>query len=65
MHLTQEHVELLFGQGHQLTPHSGLSQPGQFACQDFRVALDLGKLVIGELSPFLLQLAFNFVPAAF
>lgn len=34
MHLTQEHVEVLFGQGHQLTKHSDLSQPGQFACQE-------------------------------
>ncbi len=30
----QEHVEALFGQGHQLTRHSDLSQPGQFACQE-------------------------------
>ena len=34
VHLTQEHVEALFGKGHQLTPHSDLSQPGQFACKE-------------------------------
>jgi acetate kinase len=34
IHLTQEHVETLFGSGHQLTRHAALSQPGQFACQE-------------------------------
>jgi acetate kinase len=34
VHLSQEHVEMLFGPGHQLTPESPLSQPGQFACQE-------------------------------
>lgn len=34
VHLTQAHVEQLFGPGHQLTPHSDLSQPGQFACKE-------------------------------
>jgi acetate kinase len=34
VHLTQEHVEALFGKGHQLTPHADLSQPGQFACKE-------------------------------
>jgi len=34
IHLTQEHVEALFGRGHQLTRHADLSQPGQFACQE-------------------------------
>jgi acetate kinase len=34
IHLSQEHVEALFGQGHPLTPHSDLSQPGQFACKE-------------------------------
>ncbi|HET6406362.1 MAG TPA: acetate/propionate family kinase [Chthoniobacteraceae bacterium] len=37
-HLTQEHVEALFGAGHQLTKHSDLSQPGQYACKE-QVAL--------------------------
>jgi acetate kinase len=34
VHLTQEHVEALFGRGHQLTRHADLSQPGQYACQE-------------------------------
>jgi acetate kinase len=34
IHLTQEHVEALFGKGHQLTKHADLSQPGQFACKE-------------------------------
>ena len=34
IHLTQEHVEALFGKGHQLTKHSELSQPGQYACKE-------------------------------
>jgi acetate kinase len=33
-HLTQEHVEKLYGPGHQLTRHTDLSQPGQFACKE-------------------------------
>ena len=34
IHLTQEHVEALFGPGHQLTRLSELSQPGQYACKE-------------------------------
>ena len=34
IHLTQEHVEALFGKGHQLTKQSDLSQPGQYACKE-------------------------------
>lgn len=34
IHLKQEHVETLFGKGHQLTKHSDLSQPGQYACKE-------------------------------
>jgi acetate kinase len=34
IHLTQDHVELLFGKGHQLTKHADLSQPGQYACKE-------------------------------
>jgi acetate kinase len=34
VHLTQAHVEQLFGPGHQLTRHSDLTQPGQFACKE-------------------------------
>jgi len=31
IHLSQEHVEVLFGKGYQLTEFKPLSQPGQFA----------------------------------
>jgi acetate kinase len=34
VHLTQEHVEALFGKGHRLTKHADLSQPGQYACKE-------------------------------
>jgi acetate kinase len=34
IHLTQEHVEALFGKGHELTKHADLSQPGQYACKE-------------------------------
>ena len=32
VHLTNEHIEALFGKGHTLTCKKELSQPGQFAC---------------------------------
>ena len=34
VHLTQEHIETLFGKGHELTHKKDLSQPGQFACEE-------------------------------
>lgn len=34
VHLTREHVDILFGKGHQLTFKKALSQPGQFACEE-------------------------------
>ena len=34
IHLSQEHVEALFGPGHFLTPEVDLSQPGQYGCQE-------------------------------
>jgi len=34
VHLTQAHVEALFGPGHTLTWHADLTQPGQFACKE-------------------------------
>jgi acetate kinase len=34
VHLTQETVEALFGEGHELTSYKPLSQPGQFACEE-------------------------------
>lgn len=34
IHLSQEHIEALFGTGHSLTKMKDLSQPGQFACEE-------------------------------
>lgn len=34
LHLSQEHLEILFGAGHELTVKKMLSQPGQFACEE-------------------------------
>ncbi|NLL63670.1 MAG: phosphate propanoyltransferase [Ruminococcaceae bacterium] len=45
LHVSQEDLETLFGEGYELTPIKDLSQPGQFACQE-RVA------VVGEKGQF-------------
>lgn len=34
VHLTKEHIDVLFGEGHELTFKKALSQPGQFACEE-------------------------------
>jgi len=34
IHLSQDHVDALFGGGHRLTPMQELSQPGQYACKE-------------------------------
>lgn len=34
VHLTEEHIEILFGKGAKLTEKKDLSQPGQFACEE-------------------------------
>lgn len=34
VHLTKEHVEALYGAGHELHAKKDLSQPGQFACEE-------------------------------
>ena len=34
VHLSPEHIEILFGPRHQLTPVKDLSQPGQYACAE-------------------------------
>jgi putative phosphotransacetylase len=38
VHLSREHLDILFGQGYELTPKKELSQPGQYACEE-RVAV--------------------------
>ncbi|TNE87458.1 MAG: acetate/propionate family kinase [Deltaproteobacteria bacterium] len=32
VHLSREHIDVLFGEGYALTPKKELTQPGQFAC---------------------------------
>jgi Propanediol utilization protein len=34
VHLSEEHIEILFGKGATLTNKKELSQPGQFACEE-------------------------------
>ena len=34
VHVTREHLDILFGEGYKLTPKKDLSQPGQFACEE-------------------------------
>ena len=34
VHLSQEHIEALFGKDYQLTVKKELSQPGQYACEE-------------------------------
>lgn len=34
LHLTEEHIEVLFGKGYKLTPKKDLVQPGQFASEE-------------------------------
>lgn len=34
IHLTREHVDILFGKGYKLTKLKDLSQPGQYACKE-------------------------------
>lgn len=34
IHLSQEHLDVLFGEGYELTKLKDLSQPGQFACEE-------------------------------
>jgi putative phosphotransacetylase len=52
IHLSKEHVELLFGAGHALTIKKELSQPGQFACEE-KVELvgPKGTLKVSVLGP--------------
>ena len=49
VHLTQEHIEILFGKGHELTVKKMLSQPGQFACEE-RVTVVGPKNSIAKIS---------------
>lgn len=48
LHVTQEHLEILFGKGYQLTVMKALTQPGQYACEEkVDVVSPDGKLLAG------------------
>lgn len=48
LHLTQEHLEILFGKGYQLTIMKDLTQPGQYAAEEkVDVMSPAGKLLAG------------------
>ncbi len=52
LHLSREHVDILFGKGHQLTPKKDLSQPGQFACEEKVVVKGArGEMKMSVLGP--------------
>ena len=52
IHLSKEHVEILFGAGHTLTVKKMLSQPGQFACEEkVTVKGEKGELKMSVLGP--------------
>lgn len=52
VHLSQEHLEVLFGKGYALTPKKDLSQPGQFACTEKVTVVGAKKeLVCSVLGP--------------
>ena len=49
VHLTREHVDILFGKCHELTKKKDLSQPGQFACEE-RVTVKGAKKELAGVS---------------
>ena len=52
LHLSQEHLEILFGKGHELTVKKMLSQPGQFAAEETgQVVGPKGTLKMSVLGP--------------
>ena len=52
LHVSQEHLEILFGAGYQLTNKKDLSQPGQFACAEkVEVVGPKGSLTMSILGP--------------
>lgn len=49
LHLSQKDLEILFGEGYQLTSKKALSQPGQFACVE-RVDVVGGKKTLSGVT---------------
>lgn len=51
-HITDEHLEILFGKGAKLTNKKDLSQPGQYACEEkIEVVGPKGSMVMSILGP--------------
>ena len=44
IHLSQEHLDILFGAGHELTKKKDLSQPGQYACEEKNIKMFLRQV---------------------
>lgn len=52
VHLSQEHIDILFGEGYELTKFKDLSQPGQYAANEkIDVVGPKGKLNMRVLGP--------------
>ncbi len=52
VHVSKEALEILFGEGYQLTNKKDLSQPGQYACEEkVEVVGPKGKLKMSILGP--------------
>lgn len=52
VHLSQEHIEILFGEGYELTKFKDLGQPGQYAAEEkIDVVGPKGKLTMRVLGP--------------
>ncbi len=52
IHVSREHLDILFGKGYELTNKKDLSQPGQFACEEKLVVVGpKGSLKASILGP--------------
>ena len=52
LHVSQEHLNILFGEGYTLTNKKDLSQPGQFACAEkVTVVGPKGQMAMSILGP--------------
>jgi putative phosphotransacetylase len=52
MHISAEHLAILFGEGHELTNKKDLSQPGQYACEEkVTVVGPKGEMKVSILGP--------------
>ena len=48
IHVSKEHLEILFGEGHELTVFKDLSQPGQYAAAEkVDIESESGKVIAG------------------